>query len=303
LLLVSGCRLFKTGKNYTSNQQPKTSNPKPAIRKFFLYLCPPLNTVAVAQLVRASDCGSEGRGFEAHQSPQKSPAGWGFLIEYRVLQIAYRKFKKAQFLIFKTMTWWLFLIPVSCAFSSWLVIKLFFIILFRPHKAKSFFGIRVQGILPAKQSAIAAGTGKLVAEQLFSMKIIEEKITDPANLQKIMPSIEEHIDDFLRNKLKKEMPFIGMFIGDKTIDSLKKVFITELETLFPKIMTSYASNLANDLNIEQLVVQKIAAVSLKETEAMFRKNLSKELRLAGLISAFIGTFTGFVVMLIIFYIK
>jgi hypothetical protein len=26
-------------------------------------------TVIVAQLVRASDCGSEGRGFEPHQSP------------------------------------------------------------------------------------------------------------------------------------------------------------------------------------------------------------------------------------------
>lgn len=25
--------------------------------------------VAVAQLVRASDCGSEGRGFKSHQSP------------------------------------------------------------------------------------------------------------------------------------------------------------------------------------------------------------------------------------------
>ena len=29
-------------------------------------------TVAVAQLVRASDCGSEGRGFETHQSPAQS---------------------------------------------------------------------------------------------------------------------------------------------------------------------------------------------------------------------------------------
>ena len=26
--------------------------------------------VSVAQLVRASDCGSEGRGFESHRSPQ-----------------------------------------------------------------------------------------------------------------------------------------------------------------------------------------------------------------------------------------
>ena len=40
-------------------------------------------TVAVAQLVRASDCGSEGRGFEPHHPPQelKNPGlqpGFGF---------------------------------------------------------------------------------------------------------------------------------------------------------------------------------------------------------------------------------
>ena len=54
----------------------------------FMYFCrPPGNrgkTVAVAQLVRASDCDSEGRGFEPHQLPQKIPAftaGIFFLIE------------------------------------------------------------------------------------------------------------------------------------------------------------------------------------------------------------------------------
>ena len=32
--------------------------------------------VAVAQLVRASDCGSEGRGFEPHIPPEKIKAGF-----------------------------------------------------------------------------------------------------------------------------------------------------------------------------------------------------------------------------------
>ncbi len=201
------------------------------------------------------------------------------------------------------MNWQLFLIPLSSAFSCWLVIKFLFIILFRPYKPKSIFGVRIQGILPAKQSAIAAKTGKLVAEQFFSMNAIEEKITDPNNLKKIMPAIEEHIDDFLRNKLKREMPFIGMLVGEKTINSLKKVFIAELETLFPKIMNSYASNLVNDLNIEHLVSQKIASVSINEVETAFRKNLFKEIWLAELISGLIGLFIGLVTMLIIFYIQ
>jgi uncharacterized membrane protein YheB (UPF0754 family) len=200
------------------------------------------------------------------------------------------------------MAWQLFLIPVASAFSCWLVIKIFFTLLFRPHQPRSILGLRVQGILPKKQTAIAAQAGKIAA-QFFSMGTIEEKIADPSILQKIMPSIEEHIDDFLRNKLKKEMPFIGMFVGDKTISSVKKVFITEIETMFPKIMRSYASNLIADLNIEQLVSQKIAAASIPDIEASFKKSFSKEIRLLELMSASIGLIIGLITMLVIVYMK
>lgn len=143
----------------------------------------------------------------------------------------------------------------------------------------------------------------MVAEQFFSSKLIEEKISDPSILQKIMPIIEEHIDDFLRNKLKKEMPFIGAFIGDKTIGSLKKVFMTELETLFPNIMKSYASNLIADLNIEQLVSEKMAAASIPGIELSIKKNFSKERRLIMLASASIGLIIGVIVMIIVAYLK
>ena len=201
------------------------------------------------------------------------------------------------------MSWSFFLIPLACALSGWLVVKLISTIIFRPRNARSIFGFTIQGILPAKQSAIATEAGRFVAEQFFSMKMIEEKVTDPANLQQIMPAIEEHIDDFLRNKLKKEMPFIGMFVGEKTINSLKKVFIAELENLFPKIMNSYATNLAKDLHIEQLVAQKIRAVSVVEIESAFRRKFSRDLQLAQFVSILIGTLIGLVVMLIIIYIK
>jgi hypothetical protein len=39
--------------------------------KKILFIFAALNMVIVAQLVRASDCGSEGRGFESHHSPIK----------------------------------------------------------------------------------------------------------------------------------------------------------------------------------------------------------------------------------------
>ena len=201
------------------------------------------------------------------------------------------------------MAWQLWLIPIASALSCWLVIKIFFTVLFRPRKPTSILGFRVQGVLPKKQTAIAAQVGKVAAAQFSLLETIDEKIADPSVLQKIMPSIEEHIDDFLRNKLKKEMPFIGMFVGDKTIISVKKVFMTELETLFPNIIRSYASNLIANLNIEQLVSQKIAALPVNEMEVSFKKSFSKEIQLAELMSAFIGIVTGLLVMLVIVYLK
>ena len=43
------------------------------------------NMVDIAQLVSASDCGSEGRGFESHYPPHKNK---GYLFRYRLFLCA-----------------------------------------------------------------------------------------------------------------------------------------------------------------------------------------------------------------------
>ena len=201
------------------------------------------------------------------------------------------------------MTWWLFLIPVSTAFSCWVIFKILLTVLFRPYQIQSIAGLKFQGLLPAKQTEVAGRIGRLVAEQFFSMDMIKEKISDPANFQKILPVIEEHIDDFLRNKLKKQMPVISVFIGEKTITTLKQVFVNELETLFPRVMNDYANNLAKDLNIEELVSQKLGAVSIKQVEIAIHQNFSKQLRFAQVASSLIGILIGLITMLIILSVK
>jgi uncharacterized membrane protein YheB (UPF0754 family) len=99
------------------------------------------------------------------------------------------------------------------------------------------------------------------------------------------------------------MPFVGMFVGDKTLGSMKKVFMTELETLFPDIMKSYASNLVSDLNIENLVSQKIADASIRELEISVKRKFSKELWIIELTSASIGFIIGLLTMVVIVCLK
>src|SRR5689334_14885864 len=112
------------------------------------------------------------------------------------------------------MTWWLVFSPFIAAVIGWLINSLLVRFLFRPYQPKKILGITIQGILAKQQQSLAEKIGTF-AGSLVSADSIEQKIADPGNLDRIMPVIEEHVDEFLRVKLPKEMPMISMFIGEK----------------------------------------------------------------------------------------
>lgn len=196
------------------------------------------------------------------------------------------------------MNYWLLLIPVLTAFTGWIVIRLALTMFFRPMKPIKLMGFQWQGILPGKKQQIADSVGKLVATEFSNFNAME-MISDPQNFERVRPLIETHIDDFLRNKLTVQMPMIGMFIGDKTINSLKTIFIQEIETLFPQVMEKFAGNIKNDLKIEQIVSSKITGISPERIEYLFHRNMGKEIRLVSLLGAAIGLAIGILQLVII----
>jgi len=191
------------------------------------------------------------------------------------------------------MNYWLFIIPVISAFIGWVATWVAIKILFHPHKPKKILGVTFQGVFPKRQRQFAEKLGKLV-KTVFSFDDIEQKISDPDNLKKIMPTIEAHVDDFLRNRLSVEMPVISMFIGDKTIIKLKTAFMKEIETLFPLVMKQFAGNLKTELDLEQIVFKKISGLSSNELEKILQQTMSKELRSVKITGAVIGFIIGVV---------
>lgn len=138
----------------------------------------------------------------------------------------------------------------------------------------------------------------MISSEFLSFEDIQGKITNPQNLQKLMPMIEKHVDNFLRNKLSDEMPFLSMFIGDKTISSLKKIFMLELESLFPQIMKSYAGQLKEELDLEKIVTEKVSAFSTDKLEEILYQIMSKEFRFVEILGGVIGFIIGIVQVLI-----
>ena len=190
------------------------------------------------------------------------------------------------------ISWWLYTIPFISAFIHWLTIWMALKLLFHPRHPKKFLGFTLHGVFPKRQPQIAESLGRVVGKELLSFDEIEKTITNPENVKRILPLAEEHIDHFLRVKLKESMPMIAMFIGDKTIGQLKTVFIAELEELFPVIMKSYVANLRNDLDLERIVVEKIAGFSADRLEALLNEFLTKEFRFVEIIGAALGFLIG-----------
>lgn len=196
------------------------------------------------------------------------------------------------------MNYWLFLIPVISAFIGWVTNWVAIKMLFHPREPKKFLGFTFQGIFPKRQVQFAEKLGKLVSDEFLSFTDIEEKISSPENLKKVMPLIEHHIDDFLRNKLSDEMPVISMFIGDKTINKMKGAFMKELEALFPQLMKQFAGNLKTELDLEHIVINKVSAFSSDKLEELLYQIMSKEFRFVELIGGVIGFLIGILQIII-----
>ncbi len=196
------------------------------------------------------------------------------------------------------MSYILFLIPVISAFIGWFTNWIAIKMLFHPKEPKKILGITIQGIFPKRQQQFAEKLGKLVSQELLSFADIQQKLVHPDNIQKLMPVVEEHIDQFLRKKLAEEMPVISMFIGENTIQQLKGIFMKELESLFPVIMQRYMGHLQQELDLEKIVTQKVAAFSSDKLEEILQSILSKEFRFVELIGAFLGFIIGLLQVLL-----
>jgi hypothetical protein len=98
--------------------------------------------------------------------------------------------------------------------------------------------------------------------QIDLAKLIPE-LTEKDPFEAMKPVINEKLDGFFRHKLSSKLPMISMFIGEKTIEELKEVFMEELALLFPLLISEFSVHLNKDLHaqweqkLSKIVQQKI----------------------------------------------
>lgn len=192
----------------------------------------------------------------------------------------------------------LILIPLISAFigyfTNWVAIKM----LFHPKEPVRVLGMTIQGIFPKRQAQFGEKLGKLVSNEFLSFKDIESRIASPDNLKKILPLVEQHIDGFLHEKLPKSFPMLSMFIGEKTIGTLKNAFMEELQELFPVLMQQYVNTLRQELDLQHIVSEKVSQFSSDKLEDMLYQIMAREFRFVEVLGGVLGFLIGCLQVLI-----
>lgn len=190
----------------------------------------------------------------------------------------------------------------STGIVCWLFFRVLVHFLFSPLKPVTIGGMKIQGLLPRYRNQLIQETGVWINTQLIPTLKLEEKLTDPGTLEKLMPVIEEHIDDFLRNKLTQEMPMISMFIGDKTINKLKETFLKEISNLLPKLLVSFAVQLQQKMDATVFLHQLSNNYPDHKIQSIFYNSLQKEIKKGASFALLFGLIAGLLQVIVIYCI-
>ena len=92
----------------------------------------------------------------------------------------------------------LYLLPILAALIGWITNYLAIKMLFHPHQPKKILGLTFQGVFPKRQAQIAEKLGDLVANELFSMKDVAQKIEDLSTQPEALEEVGKRIELTIR---------------------------------------------------------------------------------------------------------
>jgi hypothetical protein len=195
------------------------------------------------------------------------------------------------------MDWWL--LPFCTAISTWLSFRILFYFLFYPASPVKVVNWNLQGYIPRYISKWTDQLTEKIVEAVAADNRLSEYLTAPSTLQSMMPFIETHIDEFLRHKLGKAMPVVSMFVGDKTINQMKGVFMNELETLLPVVINRFLQESLQPERLRPLVRLEMVQLLKHGAFAHFTRKLQHQLSLVSWLAAGISFLTGLILFLLI----
>jgi len=171
--------------------------------------------------------------------------------------------------------------------------------LFHPHQPKKILGLIFQGVFPKRQAQIAEKLGDLVANELFSMQDVAQKIEDLSTQPEVLEEVGRRIEKTIRGKLISAFPMLSMFLSDEMIEKVTNLFKGELEDFLRVSAQGLAVKMEDSVDIQGLVREKVQAFSSNKIEELLLSFMEQEFRFIEKIGAVLGFLIGCIQVILV----
>jgi uncharacterized membrane protein YheB (UPF0754 family) len=186
------------------------------------------------------------------------------------------------------------LIPIISALIGWITNYIAIKSLFRPYKKISILGIPFQGVLTKRREKLAKKIAKTISDYLFSINDIKEKLKEPEKISKFKESLIKVVSINILDNLP-------VMIKPMAEPLVKNILEKEGEHIIVNLIEEFVKHLDSDINIENLVEEKLINYDIKNLETIIMGIARDEFRHIELLGAVIGFIVGlFQVILFIF---
>jgi uncharacterized membrane protein YheB (UPF0754 family) len=193
----------------------------------------------------------------------------------------------------------IYLLPFIAAFTGWLTNYIAVKMLFHPKNPIRVLGIQIQGVFPKRQLILAQNLGEIVARELLSVDDIVQKINSDKTKTLALNLVENKVDEFISQKLPQSMPMLAMFLNDDLKNKIKSILLAEIGAILPQLIQQFGNNLQQDINVQQIVYEKVANFSSDKFEEILIRIMQKEFRLIEILGGILGFIIGIIQLLLV----
>ena len=141
---------------------------------------------------------------------------------------------------------------------------------------------------PKRQAQIAEKLGELVANELFSMSDLAQKIEELSTQPEALEEVGKRIEKTIRGKLIGAFPMLSMFLSDEMIEKVTNLFKGELEDFLRESAQGLAGKMERSVDVKVLVREKVQAYSSNKIEELLIGFMKQEFRFIERVGAFLG---------------
>jgi uncharacterized membrane protein YheB (UPF0754 family) len=187
--------------------------------------------------------------------------------------------------------------PLLTAMIGWLTNKVAIEMLFRPRQPVHILGMRLHGLIPKRQMALAAEAAELIERELMQQHVLLQQIRtidlDPYLHATAKRLVWERIAPRLRS-----MPLLGSFVSDKMLTNLEELATDEMKREAGPLMERIALQFETDFHVRDIITDNIKSFELDKLEQVVRSIAKREFKTIEYMGALLGGMVGCVQLLL-----